>query len=265
MKTSRKVLEEYVDNNQSFESIASKLKISSKTLRRNFSDIGIISPKIFSGKCLIIMDTVYIRRGFGIMVFRDHYRKRNIHWKYVPHETNGEYISGIEYLKEHGWDILGIVCDGKRGILNSFGSTPVQLCQFHQIAIVTRYITRKPKLFPNIELKEIVSKLTTSTRDEFESLLFDWHERWEFFLKQKSKNPETHKAHYTHKRLRSAYRSLVSNLPYLFTYLKYPELNMPNTSNSIEGKFSRIKTKLRNHTGLKLEKKKKILDYLLSK
>ena len=197
------------------------------------------------------MDTVYTRRGFGIMVFRDHYRKRNLYWKYVPHETNGEYISGIEYLEEQGWNILGIVCDGKRGILNSFGSIPVQLCQFHQIAIVTRYITRKPKLLPNIELKEIVSKLTTSTRDEFELLLFDWHERWEFFLKQK--------------RLRSAYRSLVSNLPYLFTYSKHPDQSMPNTSNSIEGKFSRIKTKLRNHTGLKLEKKKKILDYLLSK
>lgn len=265
MKTSRKVLEEYVDNNQSFESIASKLKISSKSLRRKFSDIVLTEPDIVPCKCLVIMDTVYIRRGFGIMVFRDHYRKRNIYWKYVPHETNGEYISGIEYLKEQGWNILGIVCDGKRGILNSFGSTPVQLCQFHQIAIVTRYITRKPKLLPNIELKEIVSMLTTSTRDEFESLLFDWHEKWEFFLKHRSYNIETKKFHFTHKRLRSAYRSLISNIPYLFTYKKYSELDMPNTSNSIEGKFSRIKTKLRNHTGLKLEKKKKILDYLLSK
>jgi len=211
------------------------------------------------------MDTSYVRRGFGVMVFRDHITKKNIYWKYVRHETNSEYISGIKQLQDQGWKILGIVCDGKRGILNSFGSIPVQLCQFHQVAIITRYITRKPKLQPGIELKEIAAKLTTSTRNEFECLLFDWHERWEFFLKQRTYNIETKKFHFTHKRLRSAYRSLVNNLPYLFTYQKYPELHMPNTSNSIEGMFSKIKMKLRVHNGMKIEKKKKVIDYLLSK
>lgn len=211
------------------------------------------------------MDTAYVRRGFGIMVFRDQYTKRNIYWKYVSHETNGEYVSGVKHLQNQGWDILGIVCDGKRGILNSFGSIPVQLCQFHQIAIVTRYITRKPKLQPGIELKEIVSKLTITTRDEFEYLLYVWHNRWEFFLKQRTYNLETKKFNFTHKRIRSAYRSLISNIPYLFTYQKYPDLNMPNTSNSIEGTFSKIKTKLRVHNGMKIEKKKKVIDYLLSK
>ena len=100
------MLEEYVDNNQSFKTIASKLKISSKTLRRKFSGIGLTEANIVPGKCMIIMDTVYTRRGFGIMVFRDHYRKRNLCWKYVPHETNGEYILGIEDLEEQGWNIL---------------------------------------------------------------------------------------------------------------------------------------------------------------
>jgi len=199
------------------------------------------------------------------MVFRDQFTKKNIYWKYVSHETNSEYVSGIEHLQNQGWEILGIVCDGKRGILNSFGSIPVQLCQFHQVAMITRYITRKPKLQPGIELKEIVSKLTISTRDEFEMLLCEWHDRWEFFLKHRSYNVETKKFNFTHKRLRSAYRSLISNIPYLFTYQKYPDLLMPNTSNSIEGMFSKVKTKLRVHNGMKIEKKKKVIDYLLSK
>jgi hypothetical protein len=66
------------------------------------------------------MDTAYIRRGFGVMVFRDQFTKKNIYWKYVSHETNSEYVSGIEHLQNQGWEILGIVCDGKRGILNLY-------------------------------------------------------------------------------------------------------------------------------------------------
>ncbi len=76
------------------------------------------------------MDTSYIRRGFGVMLFRDYITKRNIYWKYVSYETNSEYISGIKHLQDQGWKILGIVCDGKRGILNSFGSIRVQLVSF---------------------------------------------------------------------------------------------------------------------------------------
>ncbi|MGD9706954.1 MAG: hypothetical protein AB7V07_04705 [Candidatus Delongbacteria bacterium] len=40
---------------------------------------------------------------------------------------------------------------------------------------------------------------------------------------------------------------------------------MPNTSNYIEGMFSKIKMNLRVHNGMKIEKKKKVINYLLSK
>ena len=76
---------------------------------------------------------------------------------------------------------------------------------------------------------------------------------------------EKKKSQYTHKRLRSAYGSLKRNLKHLFTYQKHPDLNIPNTTNSIEGMFSGMKKKLRNHAGLKKSKKFKILDFLLSK
>jgi len=65
--------------------------------------------------------------------------------------------------------------------------------------------------------------------------------------------------------LRSAYRSLKTNLPYLFTYLEYPDLDIPNTTNSLEGTFSNLKTKLRIHSGIKEWRKRKIIDEILSK
>ena len=38
-----------------------------------------------------------------------------------------------------------ITCDGRRGLLGGFGDIPTQMCHFHQIAIVRRYLTKNPK------------------------------------------------------------------------------------------------------------------------
>lgn len=217
------------------------------------------------GQAVIIMDTCYFNQNFGVMVFRDQYKKKNLHWKYVKHENLEGYRTGIKHLQHQGWEIVGIVCDGKRGLFGSFGVIPVQLCQFHQVAIITKYITRRPKLQAGIELKEVIGKLTKSTKKEFQKLLENWHHRWSDFLKEKSYNPEKEKETYKHSRLRSAHRSLKTNMPYLFVYQQYPDLEIPNTTNSIEGLFSSLKTKLRNHSGLRRERKIKFIDYFLSK
>lgn len=210
------------------------------------------------------MDTSYFG-SFGVMVFRDYYRKGNILWKYVVHENLEHYVSGISQLKETGWDILGIVCDGKRGLLSAFGTIPIQMCQYHQTAIITRYITKRPKLEAGKELKEIMKLLTITDKESFSGALEEWHQEWNDFLKEKTFNPETKKWHFTHRRLRSAYRSLITNLPYLFTWYDYIDLNMPNTTNSLEGMFSNLKTKIRLHAGLKKQRKIKLVNELLAK
>jgi len=47
---------------------------------------------------------------------------------------------------------------------------------------------------------------------------------------------------YTHPRIRAAYRSLRTNLPYLFTYKNYKYLSISNTTNALEGGvFSHMK------------------------
>ena len=46
-------------------------------------------------------------------------------------------------------------------------------------------------------------------------------------------------------------------MDFIFTYEKYSELNIENTTNRLEGLFSELKRKLNNHNGL--TKKRKIL------
>ena len=111
----------------------------------------------------------------------------------------------------------------------------------------------------------MIKILTKSSKKEFVNLLDEWHNKWKEFLAEKTHNEQTGKWHYTHKRLRSAFRSLKTNLPYLFTYLEYSELNIPNTTNSLEGLFSSLKTKLRVHSGIKTWRKRRIIDEILSK
>lgn len=213
---------------------------------------------------MIVMDTAYFKRTLGVMVFRDWYKRENLFWQYVNYETIALYRYGIDKLKSQGFGIEGIVADGKRGIFKTF-EEPVQMCHFHQLQIIRRYITNKPKLEASIELKAITNRLTRTDRVSFEYWLDQWFNKWRVFLNEKTKNLDTGRSQFTHRKLRSAYRSLKTNTPYLYTYLEHMDLDMPNTTNSLEGTFAHVKDKVRLHRGLKLDRKKKLINELLSK
>jgi len=102
------------------------------------------------------MDTTYWGRNFGVMLFKDAYTYENLYKQYVKYETNALYLKGIKHLIKKGFKINAIVCDGRKGLINTFKDIPVQMCQYHQTAIIRRYITRKPRMQASIELKEIV-------------------------------------------------------------------------------------------------------------
>jgi len=89
----------------------------------------------------------------------------------VKTETNVLYKQGIEQLKSAGFIIVGIVCDGRKGLINSFKGIPVQMCQFHQAAIIRRYITKNPRMPAAIELKEITALMKqTDTESHLKEL-----------------------------------------------------------------------------------------------
>jgi len=209
------------------------------------------------------MDTTYWGRNFGVMLFKDAYTKENLLKYYVNSETNKLYVQGVNELISKGFNVVAIVCDGRKGLFGSFGQIPVQMCQFHQVAIIRRYITKNPKLPASIDLKEHVAMLKMTDKESFEGGLELWYIKWKTFLNERTVNIETGKSHYTHKRLRSAYRSLKTNSKWLFTWYDYIDLNIPNTTNAIDGHFSDLKNKLSNHNGLSRTRKIKFIDEFL--
>ena len=178
------------------------------------------------------------------------------------------YRYGRSIVEEQGWTITAAVVDGKRGFINVFKGIPPQLCQFHQIKQVTKYLTRRPQTDAGKELRTLVLTLTDATEIEFTKALTKWHATWGDFIEEKTVNSFVtgkQKWYYTHGKVRSAYRSLKHNLPYLFTYLKYPELKIPNTTNSLDGFFAQLKKKLGVHHGLRRDRRYKVISELLKR
>lgn len=259
-KNAQDIFDEYFYGKQTYAQLAEKYGCSEKTIRRYIDKVNPRRKTDFGMVANVVMDTTYFGKGFGVMVFKNTLDGCVLLTKFVSHETVKGYLDGISEIVSRGISVQSIICDGKKGVVNAFADIPVQTCQFHQIKTVTTYLTRKPKLQASIELRILSLCLTDITKEEFNSRLDRWFEKWKHVLNERTINEETGKSHYTHKKLRSAYRSLVTNLPHLFVFEEWRELDIPNTTNSLDGLFADLKNKLRNHNGLSTSRKKKLID-----
>ncbi|PIZ01609.1 hypothetical protein COY60_02725, partial [Candidatus Gracilibacteria bacterium CG_4_10_14_0_8_um_filter_38_28] len=219
-------------------------------MQKKLDDYVLPKKVLIPRPIILLVDTTYFG-NIGVMAFKDALGKRIIHCRLVTNESASDYKLGVKELQDEGWVIEGIVSDGKRGLLGGFGDIPTQMCQFHQVAIIRRYVTKKPKIQANKDLKVLGELLTRTDKETFEYALDLYAETYKDFLKEKSTGADG-KTRYTHKKTRSAYFSLRRNLQYLFVWYNRPgKLKIPNTTNGLEGYFSHLKSKVRIHRGLK--------------
>ncbi len=190
--------------------------------------------------------------------------KQNLYWKQITTENKAAYEEARRYLEANGFNIQAVVLDAKHGIKEVFADLVVQICQYHQQQIVGRYLTARPTAEAGLELKLLADSLTKIDEHLFTELLNNWHEKWTGFLRERTYKMDGKHWWYTHKRIRSAYRSLITNLPYLFSCQRYPGLHIPNTNNSLEGYFSKLKRLLNNHNGLKSWRRYRLIKAILN-
>lgn len=242
-----------------------KYQKSEKWIRQQLDKAPTKSFRLYPQPVVAIVDCTFWGRGYGVLVFRSFDLKQNLYWTEVKTETAAVYREARQLLEELGYIFEAVVIDGKKAVREVFSDIPVQVCQFHQIAIVTRYLTRRPKLEAGKELRIIALALPELTENMLLLLLDAWHEKWGNFFKERTVNPfNPKKWFYTHKRIRSAYRSLKTNAPYLFTYQQYPDLNIPNTTNSLDGSFKYLKQLIGIHSGLKRDRRWRLIEEILA-
>lgn len=260
----KQLLQNYVWKRQTYANLGEQHARSAKWIQRRLDEVVVKKIVIASPRPLtLILDATFFSRSFGVVVFREAWTKKNLWWKHIRSEKIEHYAYGKRHLEANGFTIQSVVIDGRRGVKQLFSQIPVQMCHFHQAQIIQRYITKNPKLEASQELQKIVQTLTETNEYTFTQRLEEWHEKWQDFLKEKTTHPITERWSYTHKRVRSAYKSLKTNLPCLFTYKQYPELKIPNTTNQLEGFFTHLKGLLNVHRGLVQKRKVKLIDEIL--
>ncbi len=235
---------------------------SEKWVRNQLAAYELPTRTVRPRTMVAIMDATKV--GFEwFFVVRDPEAKENVYSALIQFEGTSCYQEAKESLERKGFVIRAIVGDGKIAISWLFKGLPVQMCHFHQKQIVIRCITLHPELPAGVELLDIINTLTQSTEVGFTALFMDWCKKWEEFLKEKSLNIKTGRLTYTHRKLRSARDSIKRHLPYLFTFERYPALHIPNTTNSLDGSFTKIKNSIAVHAGLSRKLKIKMVRTLL--
>lgn len=217
----------------------------------------------------MVLDALYFgekKAKDGLIVGKDWITGEIVYYKFIRSETKKVFQEVKDYLISSGFDIKAIVVDGRPGIKSVFTGIPIQMCHFHQVQIVNRYISKKPKLIPSIQLKTIMADLTSMNQFGFESRFNYWLEVNQEFINQKTFNPNTKRYIYTHKKLRSAVNSIRRNMEYLFTYqnIKIKEKEVPNTTNSLDGWFAHLRKLLNCHTGISRGRRNRVIRYILA-
>lgn len=249
----------YQDGKQTMAELAEKHRISQSTIKRRIREvtIGWDQPSL-TGSGFLHLDTTYWGHNWGVLLGLDEETGLPLYVAFIGHERAQDYIDAVRSIEQRGYCIRGIVIDGMQSLFSEFSAYKIQMCQFHMMEIVKRYLTKRPKLIAARELKELVGSLTTRQKNEFEDEYRKWKERWGNTLNRRT-TLKSGKTQFTHKRLRSAMHSVDFYLPYLFTYQQPECKGMPNTNNKIEGTFTDLKKNLNNHSGMSKENRKRFI------
>lgn len=243
--------DEYVWGKQTLKQLSTRYNLDHKTIQKYFRErrpetrfpYELIPPH----PVFLVIDAYYRKRGDGTIVFRVPELQQNLLWYNIEYETILAYTRGVDTLVQTGWEVRGITIDCRPGTIRALEYyAPVQHCQFHQLQTVTKYLTKRPKFESHQALKRVASTLTRVNEPVFTELLDYWYNKYGHLLKERTYHPGGSWS-YTHDHLKSCYNSLRRNLPHLFTYQQ--STGMPNTTNSLDGSISHLRTLHRVHRG----------------
>lgn len=263
-----KLRREHIAWKQTYQQLWDKLWKDKRTIQRMFDREIIRTDEFYNERLnkiaiIIILDCTWFGNT-GFIVIKSHEHMKVIYARAFEWEENVKlYVDAVSYLKVRWRIIIWIVCDWLKWLRQALVGIPFQSCQFHQVKNIVKYLTKKPKNEDSRELLNITYELKNSTYKDFDKMLMKREEKYESSLNEKTySNIWKRKRWYTHRRLRSAYKSLKNNMCVLFTYKIYD--GMPNTTNELEWYFKLIKAKTNIHNGLEEERKKRVVLGLFS-
>lgn len=240
---------------------------SGRTFRRHTLFFWTYWPRpIITGEIyrVIFIDGIHLGRICTILIAKS--ETHVLHWLFAKRENAEAYKKLLSPLPKPEM----VVTDGSKGSLKAlkekWREVPVQRCLFHVMAQVRRNTTQRPKMKCAQEILELSKDLTYITtrkeKDMWINAFYKWKDTWQEFLREKTEIDG--KLVTKHKKLVSTKNALsrLIESETLFTYLEMQEIYggiWPKYNNHIESFNAKLKDILRNHKGLKLERRIKAI------
>lgn len=220
---------------------------------------------------VLVVDGIRLAEGCDALIAHDALSGQPLAWSFSVRERYASWHALLSHIR-NAHEVLGIVSDGQKGLKKAIRElipeVPHQRCIAHVTRLSRAWLTRHPRSIAGAELLALIRCLgcarTVPEADAWADAFLQWQARHLEFLREKSLNPETGRAWYTHRRLR-AMRSLVKNaLPDLFRFID--DARLPNTTNHVEGGINaEIARLLDRHRGTTLARRRMLVSAFLFK
>jgi len=169
---------------------------------------------------------------------------------YVDKESYHNVAPWLKKLKESGLNPQSVTMDGHLKVLQAFKETwskiTVQRCLYHIQRQGLQWLRTYPKSDAGKELRKLLLSLCSirnvKERDTFIQAYRDWLAKYAAFVKALLWSSVACKD------LKRTVALIANALPDMFHYLN--DTNIPATTNSLEGFYSRLKADYRRHRGL---------------
>ena len=203
----------------------------------------------------LLIDGTFLTRSASIITLMDGEHSTIIDGCYGIKENNTGKVRGfLQPLIVRGLDPISCTVDGNPQVIRLlrelWPSIKIQRCLVHIQRQGLRWCRNKPKRTDARKLAELFATVVTidtkERRDDFLNKVKQWENRYG----QAVAGPT---GGWVASDLRAARSMLLKALPDMFYYLDDP--GILTSTNALEGYFSRLKAKYRNHRGLKEQKR----------
>lgn len=207
----------------------------------------------------ILFDGTYFNKTKCLIVFMDALTGEIISSKYVRKENYNDVRALAEELKNKGLKPKSVTLDGLQLVIKAIKDTwegiIVQRCLYHIYRQGTMWLRFKPKKEISIKLKTIYNSIKY-IHNQMEANKF--FETYDNFIKENleriNRLDNKNKVEQDIVRAISLIRHARQDM---FHYLE--DRNIPETTNKLEGFFSKLKQKYRSHAGLSKDNRKSYL------
>ncbi len=152
----------------------------------------------------------------------------------------------------------------KMALFKEFKDYAIQMCQFHMLQIVRRYLTNNPKMKASIDLMLIMREMKHLTKEVFEAEYAAWKKRYTEFLNKRVTHKDG-KSCYLHRKVRTVVHSIDFFPALLVHFFSVPNVQeCPTRTIRLRGLFTDLKKSLNNHTGMSMQNRKRFISGFFS-